>query len=101
VSAESGNVLIWNRVTQKVLFKEGQPNVRQIALLDGGQRFLAISRPSDSGADVTRINATLVTRTIPGKPLQSSAYGVQWREHQNVGYFVLTQCASCEVRTGL
>jgi hypothetical protein len=71
VSAESGNILIWNRLTEQVLFKEEQPGVRQITLLDGSQRFLAISRPSDSGADVTRINATIVTRTIPGKLLQS------------------------------
>jgi hypothetical protein len=71
VSAESGNILIWNRLTEQVLFKEEQPGVKQITLLDGGQRFLAISRPADSGADVTRINATIVTRTIPGKPLQS------------------------------
>jgi hypothetical protein len=71
VSAESGNILIWNRLTERVLFKEEQPGVKQIMLLDGGQRFLAISRPPDSGADVTRINATIATRTIPGKLLQS------------------------------
>ena len=70
VSAESGNILIWNRLTEQVLFKEEQPGVKQITLLDDGQRFMAISRRPDAGADVTRINATIVTRTIPGKLLQ-------------------------------
>jgi hypothetical protein len=70
VSAESGNILIWNRLTEQVLFKEEQPGVKQITLLDNGQRFMAISRRPDSGADVTRINAAIVTRTIPGKLLQ-------------------------------
>jgi len=70
VSAESGNILIWNRLTEQVLFKEEQPGVKQITLLDNGQRFMAISRRPDTGADVTRINATIVTRTIPGKLLQ-------------------------------
>ncbi|XP_023701873.1 NACHT and WD repeat domain-containing protein 2 isoform X2 [Cryptotermes secundus] len=78
VSAESGNILIWNRVTEQVLFKEEQPGVRQITLLDGGQRFLAISRPAESGADVTRINATIVTRTIPdGVRAYSTEYPVR------------------------
>ena len=71
MSAESGKILIWNRLTEQGLFKAERAGVRQITLLDGGQRFLAISRPADSGADVTRINATIVTRTIPGKLLQS------------------------------
>jgi hypothetical protein len=70
VSAESGNILIWNRLTEQVLFKEEQPGVKQITLLDDGQRFMAISRRPDNGADLTRINATIVTRTIPGKLLQ-------------------------------
>jgi len=69
VSAESGNILIWNRLTEQVLFKEEQPGVKQITLLDNGQRFMAISRRPDSGAEVTRINTTIVTRTIPGKLL--------------------------------
>lgn len=68
MSAESGNILIWNRLTEQLLFKEEQPGVKQITLLDNGQRFLAISKPPDGGAEVTRINATIVTRTIPGKP---------------------------------
>jgi hypothetical protein len=75
VSAESGNILIWSRLMERVLYKEEQPCVRQLTLLDGGQRLMAISRPSDSGADVTRINATIVTRTMPGKPLQLAPCG--------------------------
>ena len=66
MSAESGNILVWNRLTEQVLFKEEQPGVKQIILLDNGQRFVAISKPEPAG-EVTRVNACIVTRTIPGK----------------------------------
>ncbi|GFG36815.1 hypothetical protein Cfor_08648 [Coptotermes formosanus] len=80
VSAESGNILIWNRLTEQVLFKEEQPGVKQITLLDNGQRFMAISRRPDSGADVTRINAAIgaciysaeyPVRCVAGTPFKS------------------------------
>ncbi|KAJ9592434.1 hypothetical protein L9F63_015850, partial [Diploptera punctata] len=65
VSAESGNVLIWNRLTEQVLYKEEQLGVKQIILLDKGQRFVAISKPEPFG-DSSRVNASIITRTIPG-----------------------------------
>ena len=68
LSAESGNILVWNRLTEQVLYKEAQPGVKQLILLDNGQRFLAISRPEPVG-DGTRVNASIVMRTIPGKKL--------------------------------
>nr|CAD7425562.1 unnamed protein product [Timema monikensis] len=49
---ESGNVLIWNRLTEQVLFKEEQPGIKQIILLENGMRFLAISRPPSVGEDI-------------------------------------------------
>ena len=71
VSAESGNILIWNRLTEQVLFKEEQPGVKQVTLLDNGQRFVAISKPEPpaGSAEVIRVNASIITRTIPGKLL--------------------------------
>ncbi|KDQ84119.1 Leucine-rich repeat and WD repeat-containing protein [Zootermopsis nevadensis] len=59
VSAESGNILIWNRLTEQLLFKEEQPGVKQITLLDNGQRFLAISKPPDGGAEVNGMFADI------------------------------------------
>jgi len=38
VSAESGNLIIWNLAQEKVIFKEEQPNIKQILLLDNGER---------------------------------------------------------------
>ncbi|XP_066996019.2 NACHT and WD repeat domain-containing protein 2 [Anabrus simplex] len=67
VSAESGNVLVWNRLTEQVLFKEEQPSIQQLTLLENGTRFIAISKSPvvPSGGEVLRTNASVITRTIP------------------------------------
>ncbi|XP_052126754.1 NACHT and WD repeat domain-containing protein 2, partial [Frankliniella occidentalis] len=69
VSAESGNILIWNRLTEQVLFKEEQQGVRQLDLLEDGTRFLAVSRPSPANAapnaEPSRATATATARALP------------------------------------
>ncbi|PSN30262.1 hypothetical protein C0J52_18638 [Blattella germanica] len=80
ISAESGNILIWNRLTEQVLFKEEQPGVKQVTLLDNGQRFVAISKPEPpaGSAEVIRVNASIITRTIPdGTRIYASEFPVR------------------------
>lgn len=68
MSAESGNVIIWNRVTEMVLFKEEQPGVKQLTLMENDTKFLTISKPPQTGnaQEVTRVNAIGILRSIPG-----------------------------------
>lgn len=67
VSTESGNVLIWNRITEQVLFKDEQTCVRQLSFIEEATKFIAVSRPSNlPGVESTKTTATLVTRNIPG-----------------------------------
>ncbi|XP_026468840.1 uncharacterized protein LOC113372707 [Ctenocephalides felis] len=70
VSAESGNFIIWDRVTERVTHKARQPDIRQVSLhLDpSGQNIcaLAVSRPGNApGCDVTRVPAQAVMRSVP------------------------------------
>lgn len=68
ISSESGHVLIWHRLTERVIFKEEQPGVRQLTLMEDGNKLLAISKPSNpQGTDVVRTTATACVRTVPGK----------------------------------
>ncbi|XP_065202628.1 NACHT and WD repeat domain-containing protein 2 isoform X2 [Planococcus citri] len=66
VCSESGNVLIWNRLTEQVVYKEAQPGVVQLEFLEDGSKFFAISRPQLIGTDnPARVTATCITRVIP------------------------------------
>lgn len=70
MSTESGNVLIWNRITEQVLFKEEQKNVKQLTLIENSSKFMAISRPNNPmGVENVRTTATLVMRSIPGRKI--------------------------------
>ncbi|KAF5284944.1 hypothetical protein FQA39_LY16899 [Lamprigera yunnana] len=67
VSAESGNILIWLRITEQVIFKEEQVGIRQLTLIDDNSKILAISTPNiPLGSDATRSTATACVRNIPG-----------------------------------
>lgn len=43
VSSETGKLLIWNRVSEQVLFRDDQPGIQQIKFLDGDEKVLSIS----------------------------------------------------------
>lgn len=74
ISIESGNVLVWNRVTEQVLYKKEQLDVRQLSLIqqqtldsNSGIKFIAISRPNNPvGIECMKTTATLIMRSIPG-----------------------------------
>ncbi|XP_008551438.1 NACHT and WD repeat domain-containing protein 2 [Microplitis demolitor] len=73
ISIESGNVLVWNRVTEQVLYKKEQLDVRQLSLIqqqtldsNSGIKFIAISRPNNPvGIECMKTTATLIMRSIP------------------------------------
>ncbi|KAK1124229.1 hypothetical protein K0M31_006604 [Melipona bicolor] len=79
VSTESGNVLIWNRITEQVLFKEEQQHVRQLMLVENSSKFIAVSRPKNpAGVENMKTTATLFMRTIPdGKRIFTLEYLVR------------------------
>ncbi|XP_018333645.1 NACHT and WD repeat domain-containing protein 2 [Agrilus planipennis] len=66
ISAESGNILIWNRIMEQVIFKDEQQGIEQLTLLDEGAKVLSISKPSNPpGTDSMRVMATVCLRNIP------------------------------------
>jgi len=68
ISAESGHVIIWNRLTETVIFKEEQPGVRQLTLLENDTKFLTVSKPPPpAGTDSPKTNALGVFRSLPGQ----------------------------------
>ncbi|XP_072379032.1 NACHT and WD repeat domain-containing protein 2 isoform X1 [Diabrotica undecimpunctata] len=79
MSAESGNILIWLRLTQQVIFKEEQPGIRQLTLVDNGTKIISISKPSNPpGTDCVRTVATVCVREIPnGEMVYSFEYAVR------------------------
>ncbi|XP_012269999.1 NACHT and WD repeat domain-containing protein 2 [Orussus abietinus] len=79
ISTESGNVLIWNRITEQVLFKEEQQDVRQLSLILDTNTFMAVSRPNNPpGVETVRATAVLVVRSIPdGRTIFTAEYQVK------------------------
>ncbi|KAH0810500.1 hypothetical protein GEV33_012289 [Tenebrio molitor] len=79
ISAESGNFLIWLRLTQQVIYKEEQPGIRQLTLMDEGTKVLSISKPSNPpGTDLVRTVATACVREVPsGEMIYSFEYPVR------------------------
>ncbi|XP_014210635.1 NACHT and WD repeat domain-containing protein 2 [Copidosoma floridanum] len=66
ISTESGNVLIWNRITEQVLFKEEQADVKQLLLVDEDTKFATISRENNPpGVESLKTIATFTLRSIP------------------------------------
>lgn len=71
ISAETGNILIWLRLTQQVVYKDEQPGIRQLSLIDNGHKVLSISKPSNPpGTDFVRTTATVCVREVPSKSVQ-------------------------------
>lgn len=69
ISSETGKLLIWNRVSEQVLYRDDQPGIQQIKFLDGGEKVLAIScaninrTVNEESGDLI---ATAKIRSIPG-----------------------------------
>ncbi|KAJ0171169.1 hypothetical protein K1T71_013368 [Dendrolimus kikuchii] len=65
VTAESGNVVIWDTPEKQALFKEEQKGIKQVLLLEDGTKFITISmQVTPDNVDNVAI-AIIVARTIP------------------------------------
>ncbi|XP_026816728.1 NACHT and WD repeat domain-containing protein 2 isoform X2 [Rhopalosiphum maidis] len=79
VCSESGNLLIWNRILCRVIFKQQQPGIQQIMLLDEATKCLTVSKQEEINVETQQnIDATAVVRSIPdGKTIYSFDYQVR------------------------
>lgn len=76
VSSETGKVLIWNRVSEQVLFRDDQLGIQQIKYLQNGEKVLVISCKAltikkdpaklHSDDDKAALQAVAIVRTVPG-----------------------------------
>lgn len=74
ISSETGKLLIWNRVSEQVLFRDDQPGIQQVKFLDGGDKVLAIScaniNRKTEDAECGDLIAVARVRSIPDGSLQ-------------------------------
>lgn len=74
VSSETGKLLIWNRVTEQVLFRDDQPGIQQVKFLDGGDKVLSIScanvNRKTEDAECADLIAVARVRNLPEGTLQ-------------------------------
>ncbi|XP_048000249.1 NACHT and WD repeat domain-containing protein 2-like [Leguminivora glycinivorella] len=78
VTAESGNVIIWDTQEKQVVFKEEQKGVKQVLFLEDGAKFVTISveLATDNMDNVAVAN--IVARTIPdGEKIYAVDYEVR------------------------
>jgi WD40 repeat protein len=70
VSSETGKLIIWNRVTEQVLYKDDQPGIQQITLLEEGEKVLTVSckefnLANQLGNEEQKLTAKAIVRSIP------------------------------------
>ncbi|XP_055685545.1 NACHT and WD repeat domain-containing protein 2 [Lutzomyia longipalpis] len=71
LSSETGKILIWNRVSEQVLFRDDQPGIQQITFLEAGEKFLTVSCPNiNSTEDQNKLTGIATVRTIPDGQIQ-------------------------------
>lgn len=69
VSSETGKILVWNRVSEQVLYRDDQPGIQQIKFLDHGEKVLSISCANINKIcdDESGLLALAQVRSLPGK----------------------------------
>lgn len=72
ISSETGKFLIWNRVSEQVIYRDDQPGIQQITFMDYGYKVMIVSCPNinqkepKEGDEANRLIATTTVRTVPG-----------------------------------
>ena len=72
ISSETGKFLIWNRVSEQVIYREDQPGIQQITYIDSGYKVMTVSCPNINQKDikdlddVNRLVAITIVRAVPG-----------------------------------
>jgi len=79
ISSETGKFLVWNRVSEQVVFRDDQPGIQQITLMDYGYKVLTVSVPNINQRDIlaaaaggsadeaNRLTAITTMRSVPGE----------------------------------
>lgn len=66
ICSESGNLIIWNRILCRVIFKQQQPGIQQILLLDDATKCLTVSKKEEINVETQQnIDATAIVRSVP------------------------------------
>lgn len=80
VCSESGNLLIWNRILCRVIFKQQQPGIQQLMLLDEATKCLTVSKQEDINVETQQnIDAKAIVRSIPdGKTIYLFDYQIRY-----------------------
>lgn len=83
MSSETGKLIIWNRITEQVLYKDDQPGIQQITLLEEGEKVLTVSckefnSANQLGNDEQKLIAKAIVRSIPdGDTLYKFEFGIK------------------------
>ncbi|XP_039965755.1 NACHT and WD repeat domain-containing protein 2 [Bactrocera tryoni] len=79
ISSETGKFLIWNRISEQVIYRDDQPGIQQITLMDYGYKVLTVSCPNinnkaaaaaaeaaaAAGEETNRLTAITTVRSVP------------------------------------
>lgn len=76
LSSETGKLLIWNRVSEQVLYRHDQPNIQQITFLENQEKILVVSCQNNQ--------PTVTHTTEEGAPPPASNKFVAWATVRNV-----------------
>lgn len=72
ISSETGKFLIWNRVSEQVIFRDDQPGIQQLTFMDDGYKVMAVSCPNINQKEIPgsdephRLSAITIVRSVPG-----------------------------------
>ncbi|CAD7093198.1 unnamed protein product [Hermetia illucens] len=76
ISSETGKILIWNRVSEQVLFRDDQPGIQQITFLEDGAKVMTVSCPNlnsnnaGGNEENNKLIAITTVRTVPEGAVQ-------------------------------
>ncbi|XP_053968962.1 NACHT and WD repeat domain-containing protein 2 [Anastrepha ludens] len=79
ISSETGKFLIWNRISEQVIYRDDQPGIQQLTFMDYGYKVLTVSCPNinnkaaaaaaeaaaATGEETNRLTAITAVRLVP------------------------------------
>ncbi|KAF9823507.1 hypothetical protein SFRURICE_011360 [Spodoptera frugiperda] len=78
VTAESGNIVIWDTVEKLAIHKDEQKGIKQVLLLEDGTKFITISMQASTDNVDNVAMANIIARTIPeGETIYNAEYEVR------------------------
>lgn len=69
ISSETGKVLIWNRVSEQVIYRDDQPGIQQITFMENNEKVLIVScaNINASAAQQAEGDGTAAGGSVPNK----------------------------------